>query len=307
MVKQTMIKRTVSVLMIILFILLSFISCTKTMEKGADESTVVSESTTETSEETETEKEYEVPLTLNDFFDNPDQYELTFYDDFDGTQLDMSKWNYCPDWERGNVGGRWDRSMISLDGNGNLVVTSSFLQNSDGSITPISGAIRTNGKFEQCMGYFEIRCKLQSAHGFWFAFWLMCDGEKDTTDGIRNGAEMDIVEAFDVDYGKVNHALHWDGYDSELKSILRPMRHKECYDGEFHTFSLLWNENGYIFYVDGEISTTVRENVSNFPGVCEVPTYLKITSEFGTWTSYYYIDELPDSVLVDYVKVYQRK
>ena len=232
---------------------------------------------------------------------------LTVFDDFEGTALDMTKWSYCPDWERGNVGGRWDRSMISLDGAGNLVVTSDHIRNENGTVIPISGAIRTANIFEQCKGYFEIRCKLQSAKGFWFAFWLMCEGEKATTDGITNGAEIDIIEAFDVEDGFVNHALHWDGYGSRMKSVGRPVQHKDCYDGEFHTFSLLWDDDGYRFYVDGELSTAIIKGQYDFPGICEVPTYLKITSEFGTWSSYYDINELPDSVLVDYVKVYAAK
>jgi len=295
-------------LLLLLPILSSFTACNKakkeasTTESDASVTTQAQKDNTSEPEDEDTEK----PV-VKDFYGNEDDFELTFYDDFDGTELDMTKWSYCPDWERGNVGGRWDKSMISLDGNGNLIVTSSYLTNADGSITPISGAIRTMGKFEQCKGFFEIRCKLQKAHGFWFAFWLMCEGEKNITDGIINGAEMDIVEAFDVDKGLVNHALHWDGYGEHLTSIGMPEQHREVYDGEYHTFSLLWNDEGYIFYVDGELSNWVRKSHGNFPGICEVPTYLKITSEFGTWSSMYDTDELPDSVIVDYVKVYKEK
>ena len=48
-------------------------------------------------------------------------WELVFEDDFDGDELDETKWRRCPEWDRSDMGGRWDDGMIFLDGRGHLV------------------------------------------------------------------------------------------------------------------------------------------------------------------------------------------
>ncbi len=235
---------------------------------------------------------------------NGARYRLTFYDDFDGDRLDSSKWRVCPDQARQDVGGRWDKSQVSLDGNGNLVLAASV--NADG--TPVSGAIRSRGlfftKFEQARGYFEIRCKLQNSAGFWGAFWLMCDDVKKVGNGAVDGAEIDIFESHDIS-GGINHAVHWDGYGDDHKSHAKTVM-TNCYDGEYHTFSLLWTEDAYIFYIDGVKTYTYDASVAGFPGSCEAECYLKITTEFGSWAGKFDPASLPDAIVVDYVKVYQK-
>ena len=39
--------------------------------------------------------------------------------------------------------------------------------------------------------------------------------------------------------------------------------------------------------------------------ICEVPAYVKLTAEFGTWAGEIKPEELPDCVLVDWVRVYR--
>ena len=56
----------------------------------------------------------------------------------------------------------------------------------------------------------------------WSAFWMLCDSMADVTDGGRNGAEIDIYESANYQDWKVrnsvSHAVHVDGYGSDLKS-----------------------------------------------------------------------------------------
>ena len=141
------------------------------------------------------------------------KFVLTFHDEFDGKKLDREKWNYCPMWERGNIGGFWDGNCVKLDG-GHLVLTALL----DGDGVPHSGAIRSKGLFEQAKGYFTARCKLQKAHGLWSAFWLMCDGAKNVGHGAIDGAEIDVFESYNIDRGAINHAIHYDGYDADHQS-----------------------------------------------------------------------------------------
>ncbi len=230
------------------------------------------------------------------------KYELCFLDDFDGKTLNKKKWHLCPEWKRGDIGGRWDDSCVSLDGEGNLVITAKL--DEDG--TPLSGGVRSKGLYEQCKGYFETRCRLQSAKGLWTAFWLMCDGEHNVGNGAVDGAEIDIYESFSIAKGSINHAIHYDGYDKDHKCWSKAENLPEVYDGEFHTFSLLWTDTAYIFYVDGKEVKRLCEGDAEYPGCCGVPTYLKLTTEFGTWGGKVDASELPDaSLTVDYVKCYR--
>ena len=229
-------------------------------------------------------------------------YRLTFYDDFDGDRLDRAKWSCCPEWKRGNIGGYWSDKCTSLDGNGHLVLTA--LKDEKGVLR--SGAVRSKGKFKQCRGYFEARCKLQSAHGLWTAFWLMCPEEMIVTGDAVSGAEIDIYESFDLDRGKINHAIHYDGYGKDHKCRAKEESRPDVYDGEFHTFSLLWTDDAYIFYIDGEEVQRFASSDPDYPGCSTAAAYLKLSVECGTWAGKIVDEELPDEALtVDYVKVYE--
>ncbi len=230
-----------------------------------------------------------------------DTFQLTLYDDFDGTELNSKIWAPCPEQRRQDAGGWWKDSMVRLDGKGNLVLTADVID-----AVPISGAIRSKGKFKQAKGYFEIRCKLQSAKGFWGAFWLMCRGAKSVGNGAADGAEIDIFESNDIN-GQINHAIHWGGYGASHKQIACSVHAPNCYDGNFHTFSLLWTEKEYVFYIDKKETYRISEGDASYPGANTKPTYLKISTEFGSWAGAYNANELPDCLVVDYVKVYKKK
>ncbi|MBQ2749036.1 MAG: glycoside hydrolase family 16 protein [Clostridia bacterium] len=223
---------------------------------------------------------------------NGKQYVETFYDDFDGRKLDTTKWELCPEWQRQDAGGYWDHDMISLK-DGNLVVRAAL---EDG--VPKSGAIRSRGLFSQNQGYFEIRCTLQTAKGYWFAFWLMDENMQSVSgNGAEDGAEIDIMESHDIT-GCINHAIHWDGYENFHKSESMIHYDPAMYEG-YHTYALEWTDSEYIFYVDG-----VESWRTSYPGMCQNPLYLKISSEFGTWAGSYDPAEFPSDVFVDYVKVF---
>ncbi len=238
----------------------------------------------------------EAQLTLNG-----ESYRLTFLDDFDGGELDLGKWSFCPEQRRQDAGGYWDNSQTRLDGEGNLVLSATIRE--DGR--PISGAIRSIRKFEQRMGYFECRAKLQSAPGFWGAFWIMNREMNNNIDNnsARDGVEIDIFESNSVPEGAINHAIHWDGYGKAHKSTAHSEKNVDFYDGNFHTFGMLWDEDGYTFYIDGRQTWEVKGDV---PGSCELPCYLKLSVEFGSWAGKPDPAQLPDAIWVDYVKVYER-
>lgn len=227
-------------------------------------------------------------------------YRLTFEDDFNGTELDKKKWERCPKWDRQDLNNKWDDDMSYLDGEGNLIIAMSYDEEQD---KYLSGGVRTRGRFEQAYGYFEIRCTVNTIPGYWTAFWLMGDSVNRTANGGRDGTEIDIMETAFYETGEIQNTLNWDGYGTFHKAEGQKYA-ADVYDGEYHTFSLLWTEDEYVFYVDGEVSW--RTDAEKAKGTCEVPLYMKITSEMGSWTAGVPdASLLPDHMKVDYVRVYE--
>ena len=217
-------------------------------------------------------------------------WKLAFGDEFDGTELDESKWEIPEAYARRD--GWWSPKAISLDGKGNLVL--STLKEGD---RYLDGCVRTRGKFEHAFGYYVARIRLQKQPGHWSAFWLYNDCVGKIGDEGRDGTEIDIYEKPWLD-DRTNYALHWDGYGKEHRSEGKVVSVPGVMDG-YHTFSLWWKPDEYVFYVDG--NETWRTNAG---GVCQVPLYIKLSDEIGKWAGDIADAQLPDAFLVDYVRVY---
>lgn len=264
-------------------------------ETTVPETTTTPETTTvpETTEATTTAE----PVK-GDIYIDGEAYKLTFSDEFDGNVLDMSKWEYCPEWKRQDLECYWKNECVSVQ-DGNLVITAE-----DAGDRYNMGAIRSKGKFEQAYGYFEARCTLNTTPGYWTAFWLMGESVANEDGFGTDGTEIDIMES--AYYGTaVNHGLVWDGYGANRRASAVQTKNSALYDGNYHTFSLLWTESEYIFYIDGEeVWRTYAEEAG---GTCTVPLYLKFTSETGSWTAGELTSEsFPDNVYVDYIRVYSK-
>jgi len=232
-------------------------------------------------------------LTPADTLPDPPQgktWKLVFNDEFDGTVLDESKWSIPDEYARRD--GWWSPRAIGLDGKGKLAI--STLKEGD---KYLDGCVRTRGKFEHAFGYYVARIRLQRQPGHWSAFWLYNDCVGKIGEEGRDGTEIDIYEKPWLD-DRANCALHWDGYGKEHKSEGKVVSIPGVMEG-YHTFSLWWKPDEYVFYVDGQ--ETWRTNAG---GVCQAPLYIKLSDEIGTWAGKIADAQLPDAFLVDYVRVY---
>jgi hypothetical protein len=241
---------------------------------------------------------YDVKPENRDFFlpDPPDGYrwDLVFEDNFDGQALNESKWN-CED-NTPRRDGWWEKEAVSLDGQGSLVMTT---YEEDGRF--IDGCITSKGLtglMEKPNGFYTIRLKLHREQGHWPAFWMMAGDVCSIGNGGIDGAEIDIFEKPTLD-NMVQQTIHWDCYDPQYhQSSARKVFLKGVMEG-WHTFSLLWTPEKYTYFVDG-----VKTWSHNYGGICEKPGELIISDEIGTWGGDIKKAELPDSFLVDYVRVY---
>ncbi len=261
------------------------------------------------------------------------KFELVWSDEFEGTKLDKTKWDYNW-WVTERKGGYWHDDLVSVR-DGNLVIAAEYksepLENryydnwhEEINFMPYksgwySGAITTVNKYEQTFGYMEVRCILPASSGMWAAFWLMNNGVSNVDGNGMDGTEIDVMESpcydthrFGLDQVSVN--LHYDGYEKDHKysHIGRFFIENNPYE-EYNTYGVEWNENEYIFYINGKEAAR-----SSFGGVSRNPEYLLLSVEIDgkngiasedkdSTGKMKYSENKPLEFKVDYVRCYQYK
>ncbi len=226
-------------------------------------------------------------------------YELVWRDEFEGQALDPEKWK---PWAIGPRRDAFNVADAPQVRDGKLIITTR--RNGDRVET---GGAWTQGIYEPTYGYFEARIRFPKEVGHWGAFWLNCGGMGNPVgDPKKAGVEMDIVEFHQkMKSGtQVQHNLHWDGYGDAHKSRGRSVDLAGASE-EFHTYGMEWSPEGYRFFVDGkETFTQVGEGAVVASGR---PQYLILSIEVGTWAGSIKDAKLPDSMEIDWVRVWQKK
>ena len=252
-------------------------------------------------------------------------WKMVWNDEFDGSVLDRSKWDY----RLAMMGRRhpaWTDRGVTLDGQSNAVFSllleegrpvSSQLQTGynfmDEPVVPTKfghdhlqwniGKLKRD-LYTHTFGYYECRCKLQQhPEGWWSAFWIQSPVIGASLDPAETGSELDVMECFDC--GEVHrHNVFTGGYglDSKRASV---GGFKGLDQTVFHRFGLLWDETGYTFYVDGKEDGHIDKFVSKRPEFLLISTEVK---------GYRYEDHQPvkeafdlvgkDVFTVDYVRVF---
>ena len=253
-----------------------------------------------------------------------DDFSLVWSDDFDGDTLDASKWagfRCGGDKSVARQGGWWHTDFASVK-DGTLNISTIYCPDGykGGKAGWYSCGLCTSGLFEQTYGYFEVRCILPKGTGMWSAFWMLPQDFSHTVgNGGTDGAELDIVESPNYHYklsdnvNVVTTNIHIDGYGSEEQSkcVATPFIETNDPYVDFNTYGVEWNENEYIFYING-----VETGRTDFGGTSRVPEYLLLTAEVGgkngtpgtSWAGDALSpDAHPTDFIIDYVKVYQYK
>lgn len=222
-----------------------------------------------------------------------DTYQMVWNDEFDGTTVDLTKWNYRAEGTVRNYG-TVSRQTISLDGKGHV----SIKVTKDNNGKYYIGELGTQGIYEPTYGYFECRAKMNHQLGPHIAFWLQSPKMTTVGDPATNGTEIDIFEYHRKTPQVLYHNLHWDGYGADHKTTGQKTTIQGI-DSGFHIFGLEWNEKEYIFYVDGKETWRTTTAVSNRS------EYLILSTELTGWGGDPALGNFPDEVIFDYVRVFQ--
>lgn len=266
------------------------------------------------------------------------EWKLIWADEFDGTELDRSKWSF-----RLNFWGRpfeayTDQGVI-LDGKSHVelhrTVRDGFCvspQLQTGCLSfdapgntgkrPPSGndaiwplAPLEPPKFVHRYGYYECRCKFQKyPEEMWSAFWTQSPSIGTRFEPEWCGVESDIMEYFHP--GEATTGNIMGGYGEQCAKDGRVKYELEETEGGWHYFGMDWEPDGYVFYCDGKEVSRCSAHVSH------VPQFILLTTEVRGYRRIRQMKErgedlknakfavkgdfVDDAFTVDFVRVYDK-
>jgi beta-glucanase (GH16 family) len=252
--------------------------------------------------------------TNQSFSAPPTGYVLEWSDEFWGSALDKTKWDYRALGSRNNAINTKDAVSV---GGGVLVITTY----TEGGVH-YTGMIGTENLYMPRYGYIEARIQFNTSPGQWSAFWMNSPTMGIIGDPKTYGTEIDIVEHRLVNKNNENISdiavanIHWDGYGEDHKTVGSGRVGSGLSSG-WHLYALEWKPNVQNFYYDGVLVWSVTNSPTKAPVPPEAPVsqrteYLILSSEVrengwaGTIPAGGYGDRTSSgtTMLVDYVRSY---
>jgi len=247
------------------------------------------------------------------------EWNLVWQDEFNGSAgqlLDTTKWNMQigdgtlyglpPGWGNNQLEYVTERpENVSLDGNGNLAIVARKEPYMGSAYT--SARINTQALFERTYGRFEARIKLPWGQGLWPAFWML--GNNIDVVSWPACGEIDIMEYRGQETSTVHGSLHGPGYSGGNPVTASYDLANGRFDTDFHLFAVEWGNDYIDFYVDETLYQTVKPG--DVPGdwVYDHPFFIILNLAVGG----NYVGPpnattvFPQTMLVDYVRVYEEK
>lgn len=165
-----------------------------------------------------------------------------------------------------------------------------------------SASITTDGKHSWTYGKIDARMMLPKGQGIWPAFWML--GQDIHQEGWPRCGEIDIMEHINVEdtlYG----TAHWDNGGHVSSGGTTP-----CDVTRFHDYSIEWDKDSLRWFLDGRryFGVCIKDSI-NSTAEFHKPFFIILNLAIGgDWPKD--PDEttvFPDTVKVEYVRVYQRQ
>jgi beta-glucanase (GH16 family) len=224
-------------------------------------------------------------------------WKLTFQDEFDGSSLDMKKWNPNDPWgaERNRELQAYVKDAFAVkDGLLRIQAEKRDALYAGKQRAYTSGMMTTYGKFSQQYGRFEIRCRVPKGKGMWPAFWLL-------PEPLGWPPEIDVLEILGHQPEKLYMTHHFNDdqkvHRSHGGSWIGP-----DFSAEFHEYAVEWSAQSMVWFVDG---------VERFRSEKDIPQsrmYLLVNLAVGgDWPGAPdATTAFPGALEVDYVRVYEK-
>lgn len=237
-------------------------------------------------------------------------YSLVWNDEFSGTALDASVWNY----EIGNGSGGWGNNELeyytnstknAFVSNGNLIIEAR--KESIGGFNYSSARLTTQNKKAFTFGRVDIRAKLPKGKGIWPALWML--GSNIGSVGWPACGEIDIMELLGHEPAKSYATLHYGASTAShgSKSNGNTLASGTFYD-QFHVFSMEWKQDQIKIFVDNNLLLSVnKSDLGTAPYPFNLPHFFIFNVAVGgNWPgSPDGTTTFPQRMIVDYVRVFQ--
>ncbi|WP_442598665.1 carbohydrate binding domain-containing protein [Neobacillus sp. D3-1R] len=264
---------------------------------------------------------------------NKSEWSLVWSDEFNGNEIDRSKWTYdignwivdgegngiTPGWGNNEKEYYTDSKENAFIRDGNLVIKAKKEQKSDafGTYDYTSAKLKSKGLFSKKYGRYEIKAKLPVGKGLWPAIWMLPEADK--YGAWAASGEIDIVEAWGSRPHTVAGTIHYgEGWPNNKYSGKEYELPEQRGIDKWHTYVLEWEPGELRWYVDGELYQTQNNWYSKgkdtaakyaFPAPFDQEFYLVMNLAVGGW-----FDGDPDETTlfpkemsIDYVRVYDLK
>lgn len=209
----------------------------------------------------------------------PGEWELVWSDEFDGTDLDRSKWKpeiSC--WGGGNDERQcYTGRPANVEVSGGLLRLKAREERYTGPARPpeiaevpnpkmtqpfTSGKVRTRGLASWRYGKMEFRAKVPSGQGTWPAVWMMSadnrygpwplSGEIDILEAVNIGARCDQCTGGNGE-NRTQSAVHFGDLAPKNKYVVQQVTlpDQALPSNDFHVWTLEWGQGLMRFSLDG--------------------------------------------------------
>lgn len=245
-------------------------------------------------------------------------YTLVWSDEFDGTELDASKWSYdlgdgCDreicGWGNNELQYYTDDAVNCFVQDGRLIIKAVKPSSPHlGQYAYTSARIVTKGKGDWRYGRIDVRAKLPKGRGLWPAIWML---PTNNVYGIwPKSGEIDIMEAVGHEPDRVFGTIHFgnNGWRYLTEDYFLD---EGSFQEEFHVFSVLWNEDCIEFLMDGTPYSGPYSRSSLLPSTWPFDQDFHIILNVAVGGNLPgnpdATTQFPQQMEVDYVRVYQEK
>ena len=262
-----------------------------------------------------------LPITVDaPGYDPGAGWTLVWSDEFNGTALDTTVWNY-------DLGaGGWGNSESECYQQQNATVAGGYLTitakeetgcvgTANGSAPYTSARIQTAQKKQFTYGKFSMRAKLPYSQGMWPAFWML-GADSNSQGGIYGGntswptcGEIDIMEMIggladgSGDY-TTHGTLHYMDAEGRDPGPSYAYRYTDKLAADFHVYEIVWTPTSFTWLFDGVAfgSKIMSSDMTALNQPMFILLNLAIGGPWGGWTDASTV--FPQTYVIDYVRQY---
>lgn len=245
---------------------------------------------------------------------DPDKFKLVWSDEFDYKGLpDSSKWDY--DTEGNSVGwGNNESQFYTENRTKNAFVNDGLLKivaHKESFEGKEYTSARLLSKIDWKYGKIEVKAKLPEGRGTWSAIWMMPGGWSFKDGNWPDVGEIDIMEHVGHELGTIHASAHSKDYQWQTQTQQTATISVPDADKAFHSYILEWTPDVLSAYVDDSLYFKYEnEGLGETKWPYNKPFYLILNLAVGgAWGSLQGIDAdaFPQTMEVDYVRVYQKQ